>query len=134
MWDHRFDEIPGLEPKMILLPRQVPDGKPIFVCSAALSVAAALGQPDLNIGRKAGKGRRGAGPNTQGVVIVLLGKRVRDALHLGPTTGPPFNRKPRRPQLVVEPPAGGVHPPSGTSEGRRRRILQRGFNLALDPL
>ncbi len=132
--NHGPNEVPGLEPEMAFLPRQVPDGKPVFVRPAALPVAAALGRPDMDVHGQRGEGFRGAGADAQGVVIVLLGKRVRNPLHLGPCAGPAFGREPRGLQLVVEPPAGGVHPPSGTSEGRRRRILQRGFHLALDPL
>ena len=116
---------PVLKPKCCLCRLRCRMGKP-YLSVPHLASAAAFVRPDLNIGRKAGKGRWGAGADTQGVVvIVLLGKRVRGALHLGPTAGPAFSREPRGLQLVVEPPTGGVH---------HRRILQRSLNLALDPL
>ena len=87
----RANKVSRLKPKVLLLPREIPNREAIAVGPATLAISAPFGRPDLHIG---GQGRKWAIRRTfsdaQCVVVVLFGQRALHALHFGPAAGAAF--------------------------------------------
>lgn len=119
----RPHQIAGLKAEPLLPAGTTPDGKPILVRSAYLTIPPPFCGPDLHICREPQELLGGAGPHTQCVVIMLFGQPVLNPLILRPTTGSPFDRQAGRLELGIQVPTCGIH---------RRGILERGLPLGLN--
>jgi len=110
---------------VLFAPAAIANGKAVFVCSADLAVATTFGGPYLDKRRNAwSKSVGGAFADTQGIIIVLFGQVMVNALFLGAPARAAFDGQTRGLELTIKPPLSRVH---------HGRIFQRSFLLTLNP-